>query len=96
MAYIPPQQRQPPGPGPHPRIKRLLIRVLVLIAIPVVAYGLFLVAVLLIATVAGPIKCEIAVLLFMRPTHAHLMQQDSLHPKHPKPRPGDRRVERGR
>ena len=56
MAYIPPQQRQPPGPGLNPLIKRLLILVLVLLAIPVVAYGLFLAAVLLIATFAGPIR----------------------------------------
>ena len=56
MAYIPPQQRQPPGPGLHPLIKRLLILVLVLLAIPVVAYSLFLAAVLIISIVAGPIR----------------------------------------
>ena len=58
MAYIPPQQRQPrpPGAGLHPTVKRLLIMALTLVAIPVVAYVLFLAAVLIISIVAGPIK----------------------------------------
>ena len=55
MAYIPPQNRSPRQPM-HPLAKRLLWTAAALIAIPVVAYGLFLAAVLVYAAINGPIR----------------------------------------
>jgi hypothetical protein len=40
----------------HPLVRRLLVLALSLIAIPVVAYGLFLVTVLIVSAVSGPIR----------------------------------------
>lgn len=55
MAYVPPGSRPPARPM-HPLLKRLLWLVAALVAIPVVAYGLFLAAVLIISLIYGPIR----------------------------------------
>jgi hypothetical protein len=55
MAYVPPGSRGPQPPL-HPLARRLIRMVLLLVAIPVLAYGLFLAAVLIIAAVNGPIR----------------------------------------
>jgi hypothetical protein len=53
MTHQPPP---PPRPTLHPLIKRLLFVALTLLAIPVLAYGLFLAFVLGYAALHGPIR----------------------------------------
>jgi hypothetical protein len=52
MTHEPPSPRQ----GLHPVVKRLLLIPLILIAIPALAYGLFLAFVLGYAALNGPIR----------------------------------------
>jgi hypothetical protein len=54
MTHQPPSQ--PPRPVLHALIKRLLILALTLLAIPVIAYALFLAFVLGYAALHGPIR----------------------------------------
>ena len=58
MTHQPPSppNPQPPRPGMHPLLKRLLLIPLILIAIPALAYGLFLAFVLGYAALNGPIR----------------------------------------
>ena len=53
MTHPPPS---PPRQGLHPAVKRLLLIPLILIAIPALAYGLFLAFVLGYAALNGPIR----------------------------------------
>jgi hypothetical protein len=57
MTHPPPSPpRQRPHLGLHPILKRLLRIALILVAIPAIAYGLFLAFVLGYAALHGPIR----------------------------------------
>lgn len=58
MTHQPPSPPTNPAPrqGLHPLVKRLLLLPLILIAIPALAYGLFLAFVLGYAALNGPIR----------------------------------------
>ena len=52
----PPNNPNPPRTGLHPVVRRLLLLPLILLAIPALAYGLFLAFVLGYSLLNGPIR----------------------------------------